>query len=158
MSAISNVKLRRGVYSAIINVGDKAWQKAMPNFYQTVDNCLSAISQHLELEGEVSFFLTNNAEMQKLNKQYKSKDKPTNVLSFPQNEKGLLGDVTIALEIVQQEAREQEKTFYDHFCHMVVHGVLHLCGYDHETSKKDQQEMEELEIEILSELGVENPF
>lgn len=158
MSSISNVKLRRGVYNAVINVEEKNWQKVMPNFYKTIDNCLAALAQIIELEGEVSFLLTNDAEMKKLNKKYKSKDKPTNVLSFPQNEKGLVGDVIISLETVQAEAREQEKTFYDHFCHMVVHGVLHLCGYDHEESKKAQAEMEALEIEILAELGVGNPF
>lgn len=158
MSQISNVKLRRGVYNAVINVEEKGWQKAMPNFYKTIDNCLSAIAQAIEMEGEVSFLLTNDAAMQKLNKKYKSKDKPTNVLSFPQNEKGLLGDIIISLETVQKEAQEQEKTFYDHFCHMIVHGVLHLCGYDHEQSKKAQKEMEALEVEILSELGVEDPF
>ena len=158
MSAISNVKLRRGVHNAFISVKDKAWQKAMPNFYKTVDNCLSALSQYIELDGDISFLLTNDADMQTYNKKYKAKDKPTNVLSFPQNEKGLIGDVVIALETVQREAHEQEKSFYDHFCHMVVHGVMHLCGYDHEKSKKAQKEMEELETQILADLGVEDPF
>jgi probable rRNA maturation factor len=158
MSAISNVKLRNGVYNAFINVKDKSWQKTLPNFYQVIDNCLRAVDQLVPLEGSISFLLTNDAEMQTLNKKYKSKDKPTNVLSFPQNEKGLVGDVIIALETVQAEAHEQEKSFYDHFCHMVVHGVLHLKGYDHEKSKKAQKEMEALEIEVLSSLGVDDPF
>jgi len=158
MSAISNVKLRHGVYNALINIEEKQWQKVLPNFYQVIDNCLMAINEHLGLEGEISFLLTNDESIKKLNKKYKSKDKPTNVLSFPQDEKGLVGDVVIALETVRKEAQEQEKSFYDHFCHMVVHGVVHLLGYDHEKSKKAQKEMESIEIEILSILGVEDPF
>lgn len=158
MSAISNVKLRHGVYNALINIEEKAWQKVLPNFYQVVDNCLMAVDQQLGLQGEISFLLTNDEGIKKLNKKYKSKDKPTNVLSFPQNEKGLVGDIIIALETVQKEAHEQEKSFYDHFCHMVVHGLVHLLGYDHEKSKKAQKEMESIEIEILSILGVDDPF
>jgi probable rRNA maturation factor len=139
-------------------VKEANWQKVMPNFHRLIDNTLKAVCVYVPLTGDISILLTNDAEMQTINKQYKKKDKPTNVLSFPQNERGVIGDIVISLETVQAEAHEQEKSFFDHFSHMIVHGALHLMGYDHEKSKKAQKEMEELETEILADLGVDNPF
>jgi probable rRNA maturation factor len=158
MSRISNVKLRNNTYNVMINVKEANWQKVMPNFHRMIDNTIKAVAVYVPLAGDISILLTNDAEMQTINKQYKKKDKPTNVLSFPQNEKGIIGDIIVSLETVQREAHEQEKSFYDHFSHMIVHGALHLMGYDHEKSKKAQKEMEELEVEILADLGVDNPF
>jgi len=158
MSRISNVKLRNNTYNVMINVKEANWQKVMPNFHRLIDNTITAVAVYVPITGDISILLTNDAEMQTINKQYKKKDKPTNVLSFPQNEKGIIGDIIVSLETVQKEAHEQEKSFFDHFSHMIVHGALHLMGYDHEKSKKAQKEMEELETEILADLGVDNPF
>jgi probable rRNA maturation factor len=106
-------------------------------------------------------------ESQQLNLQYREKDKPTNVLSFPSDipEEVLpmldglpLGDLVICIPVVLQEALEQKKTAQNHFAHLLVHGVLHLLGYDHETSDEDAEEMEGLEIEILAKLNISNPY
>ena len=108
-------------------------------------------------EGEISIVLADNNFIQNLNHVYRGKDKPTNVLSFPQDEPGLLGDVILAYETIEKEANEQEKSFEDHLTHLIVHGTLHLLGHDHEDDK-EAKEMEALEIEILEKLGIKNPY
>lgn len=125
---------------------------------------------------EISVALADDALVHRLNRDYRGKDKPTNVLSFPlldhedgdepgdetgmQEEDGapiLLGDVILAHETVAREAAEQGKTFEEHVVHLVVHGVLHLLGYDHETDE-DADRMERLEARILEGLGVADPY
>ena len=106
---------------------------------------------------ELSIALSNDALIQDLNKQYRGKDKPTNVLSFPQDDDFSLGDIVLALETIQKEAEEQDKSFDDHFVHLVVHGTLHLLGHDHEEDD-EAEEMEALEVKILNDMGIENPY
>lgn len=110
-----------------------------------------------DVTGEISIVLADDAFVQNLNREYRGKDKPTNVLSFPQDEHGLLGDVILAHETLSREAKEQDKSFEDHLMHLVVHGTLHLMGHDHENDE-EAEEMEALEIKILEQLGVENPY
>lgn len=116
---------------------------------------------------EMGIACVDNTESHKLNLEYRQKDKPTNVLSFPSDlpdemaqilETFPIGDLVICIPVVLQEAIEQQKTPIEHFTHMLVHGTLHLMGYDHETSEEDAEEMEALEIEILKKLGFENPY
>ena len=116
---------------------------------------------------EIGIACVDNDESHKLNLQYRQKDKPTNVLSFPSDlpdemaqilDTFPIGDLVICIPVVLQEAIEQEKTSIEHFTHMLVHGTLHLMGYDHETSDEDAEEMEALEIEILKKLGFDNPY
>ena len=116
---------------------------------------------------EMGIACVDNAESHKLNLEYRQKDKPTNVLSFPSDlpdemaqilDTYPIGDLVICIPVVLQEAIEQQKTPIEHFTHMLVHGTLHLMGYDHETSEEDAEEMEALEIEILNKLGFENPY
>ena len=116
---------------------------------------------------EMGIACVDNAESHKLNLEYRQKDKPTNVLSFPSDlpdemaqilETFPIGDLVICIPVVLQEAIEQQKPPIEHFTHMLVHGTLHLMGYDHETSEEDAEEMEALEIEILNKLGFENPY
>lgn len=125
--------------------------------------------RHVDMQQdcEIGVACVDNAESHELNLQYRQKDKPTNVLSFPSDipEEVLslldaepLGDLVICIPVVLQEAAEQQKTPTDHFTHLLVHGILHLLGYDHETSEADAEEMEALEIEILKKLGVANPY
>ncbi|MDC9822452.1 rRNA maturation RNase YbeY [Devosia sp. ZB163] len=111
---------------------------------------------------EVSVVLTDDEEQRELNRQWRGFDKSTNVLSFPQIEPfgpvgGLLGDITLALGTVQREADEMGISFNDHFTHLMVHGFLHLLGYDH-LDDDEAEEMEGLETEILRTLGIADPY
>ena len=111
---------------------------------------------------ELSILLTNDEEQHELNQQWRGKDSSTNVLSFPQIEPfgavvGILGDITLARETLIREAEEQGVSFDDHFTHLVVHGFLHILGYDHLTDAEALQ-MEGLETQILASLGVADPY
>ena len=117
----------------------------------------STLGRVVDEATEVSVLLTDDAHIQILNQNYRGQDKPTNVLSFPQEEPALLGDIIIAHETIAREAVEQGKSFEHHFTHMLVHGCLHLMGYDHETDA-EAEEMEALEVEILAGMGVKNPY
>lgn len=109
--------------------------------------------------------LCDNELVQNLNKEYRGKNKPTNVLSFPylkyskeeRFENELLGEIFISHEMLRSEAQEQGKKLEDHFKHLLVHSILHIFGYDH-LNDKDAEEMETLEIAILDELGIKNPY
>ena len=111
---------------------------------------------------ELTIRLVDTAESQQLNHQYRDKDKPTNVLSFPFEvpegiELDLLGDIVICADIVEQEASEQHKALEQHWAHMVIHGCLHLLGYDH-ISDNEALTMEAIEIKLLAQLGYNNPY
>ena len=111
---------------------------------------------------ELSIVLLDDAEQQALNKEWRGLDKPTNVLSFPQIEPfgpvvGLLGDIVLARETLEREAGELETPFAHHFTHLVVHGFLHILGYDH-LEDAEAAEMEGLETRILATLGVPDPY
>lgn len=111
---------------------------------------------------ELTIRLVSSNESQQLNQQYRSKNKPTNVLSFPFEvpegiELDLLGDLVICVDIVEQEAIEQQKTLNAHWAHMVVHGCLHLLGFDH-IDDDEADEMEALETKIITGLGFKEPY
>lgn len=112
--------------------------------------------KHLQNAG-VSIVLGDDAFLQDLNLTFREKDTPTNVLSFPADEEDYMGDIAISADMLMEEASEQGKVFDDHFVHMVVHAMLHLYGYDHEQDNQ-AEEMELLEIRILSEMHIENPY
>ncbi|CZF77429.1 Endoribonuclease YbeY [Grimontia celer] len=113
-------------------------------------------------QAEVTIRLVDEFESQSLNRDYRGKDKPTNVLSFPFEappgvELDLLGDLIICRQVVEKEAEEQNKDLLAHWAHMVVHGSLHLLGYDH-IDDEEAEEMESLEISIMNALGFDNPY
>lgn len=113
-------------------------------------------------EYELTIRIVDKDEIQSLNHTYRHKDKPTNVLSFPfespiEVSLPLLGDLVICHEIVVEEAAQQEKTLEAHWAHMVVHGVLHLKGYDH-IDDTEAEVMESLEIKILNHFDIPNPY
>ena len=123
---------------------------------------LNAAVHPFQAGAEVTVRIVDNAESQQLNLQYRSKDKPTNVLSFPFQappgiELPLLGDLVICAPVVQAEALVQHKTATDHWAHMVVHGCLHLLGFDH-INDDDAEQMEAEEVTILQQLGFTNPY
>ena len=141
------------------------WHILLHKIIQQVLNQFSFVSKF-----EVSILLTNNDEIHKLNKQFRNKDRPTNVLSFPSlteeelriiNKNSLqpnmLGDLALAFETLLSESLVEKKTFLDHFNHLVVHGILHLLGYDHETDD-DAECMQKKEIMILNTLNINNPY
>lgn len=126
------------------------------------------ISRNFDIE--VSVKLSDNAEVQALNKAYRGKDKPTNVLSFPQIQpdlldtlantddgEALLGDIILAYETCRDEAVAKDISFSSHITHLIVHGSLHLLGYDHE-NEVDAGVMENCEINALATLGIANPY
>jgi probable rRNA maturation factor len=110
---------------------------------------------------ELSIVFTDDAAMQKLNAKWRGKDAPTNVLSFPQpgskNSAGLLGDVILSAETLAREAGLADKTLEDHMAHLIIHGYLHLLGFDHET-EADAAKMEQLERVALKSLGIDDPY
>lgn len=112
---------------------------------------------------EVGVVFTDDRRIRSLNIEWRGKDKPTNVLSFPLSAPGqealppLLGDIVLAFETALREAEEEEKPFDDHLSHLLVHGFLHLLGYDHETDA-DAEEMEELERRVLGRLAIPDPY
>ena len=112
---------------------------------------------------ECTIRVVGHDEGRELNRQYRDKDKPTNVLSFsyedddPDAELEYIGDIVLCYPVVESESLEQGKSIEQHLFHLIVHGTLHLCGYDHEESEEAEQ-MEQLEIQILDKLGIQNPY
>jgi len=126
------------------------------------DRWVRAALEGVDHPVELVIRVVDEAEGQELNQRYRSKDKPTNVLSFPFEapagvECDHLGDLVICAPVVIREAQEQGKPLNDHWAHLVIHGVLHLRGYDHQTEDEAQQ-MESREKTILHGLGVEDPY
>lgn len=117
-----------------------------------------------------SLLFADDAEVHELNREWRGKDKPTNVLSFPMLERSelldlpaegppeLLGDIALALETCAREAAEKGLSLEHHATHLIVHGLLHLAGHDHEISPEDARAMEMLEIKALALLGIADPY
>ena len=135
---------------------DAAWAKALPGVERLVRRAArAALGAKLR---SLTVALSDNGRVRALNKRDRNKDKPTNVLSYPSGERAFLGDIVLARQTVWREAREQKKTPADHVAHLVVHGTLHLLGWDHETSDADAERMEALERRILKKLGISDPY
>lgn len=137
---------------------DAAGLPAEGDFSRWVETVL----KERKVDGEICIRIVDAEESQSLNAEYRGKDKPTNVLSFPfEVPPGipvtLLGDLVICAEVVATEADEQEKALFDHWAHMVVHGTLHLLGFDH-INDDDAEEMEALERTLLARLNIADPY
>jgi len=139
-----------------------------------IEACVKAALVHCQTDigeraFELSILLSNDEQVQALNREYRGKDKPTNVLSFPALECAApghlllepgplhLGDIVLAYGVVAREAQAQGISFDDHLSHLIIHGVLHLIGFDH-MENDEAEEMETLEITILKEFGIANPY
>ena len=129
-----------------------------PDCADLAARAVAAVSAELDgpREGELSLVLSDDAQVRVLNRQYRDKDKATNVLSFPQTG-GLLGDIILARETVAREALDKGATFESHVTHLIIHGWLHLQGFDH-VEDADAQDMEAIEIAALATLGIDNPY
>lgn len=156
---------------------DKRWHEFLPNVRGLIQKTLCAVCDRVWndvwflQEGKrfsINLCLSNDAKVHALNREFRGIDKPTNVLSFANYEAETfedeletdaveLGDVIIALETLQREAQEQKISLEAHFMHLWTHGILHLLGYDH-IEQADAEIMEAREVQILADLGVENPY
>jgi probable rRNA maturation factor len=110
----------------------------------------------------VNFQFMSKDEVQALNNQFRDKNKPTNVLTFPNNtpfneEDPFIGDIAICTDILREEAEQENKTLQDHLAHLVIHSILHCQGFDHKTDE-EANEMEGLEIKLLEQLNIANPY
>lgn len=160
------------------DIQDKRWKKAVDFLPHLIDQCqktaLSVILSDVPFLNEpkkffINLALSNDQTVHQLNKEFRGMDKPTNVLSFAniddeffpqmlQTQSDIeLGDIILAFETMAREASELEIGLEEHFCHLFVHGILHILGYDH-IKRADRLRMEQAEIKILNLLGYQNPY
>ena len=141
------------------NIKSLEWNKNLPSYKKCISNSVNQIFKIIKFssnnEISISFLLTSNSEIKLLNQKYRNKNKPTNVLSFPMNEKienkNYLGDVVIACEKIIDESYEQNIKKYKYLSKMTIHGVLHLLGYKHDTDRQFNK-MNSIEKNILEEI------
>ena len=138
-----------------VEVEDEAWTRAIPDAADLARRAAATAAKGST--GEIVLLLTDDDTLKSLNGQFLGKDRPTNVLAFPAGVTGRLGDVALAFGVCEAEAREQGKSLADHLIHLVIHGVLHLIGYDHLTDD-DATRMESLERQLLGEMNIEDPY
>jgi probable rRNA maturation factor len=138
-----------------VDVAEPRWRALLPDAVALVEAAGAACPD----VGEAAVLLTSDEAVAGLNARFRGKDGPTNVLSFPAIACAtvFLGDIALALGVCEREAREQAKPLADHLQHLVVHGLLHLMGYDHQDDATGDV-MEDLERRILSALGVPDPY
>jgi len=144
--------------SIALIIEDAHWRKLRgltPRLKRAVSAALAEVGA--DDAADLTLKLTTDKRVQKLNAEFRGKDKPTNVLSFPAGLDDYLGDIAIAYGVTAREAKESKKTLLDHTVHLTVHGVLHLLGYDHETTRQANV-MEPLEVRILKTLKIANPY
>lgn len=161
-------------------INEPAWQQTLPEAEHLSGEVFALVLDYVKAHEDIDFLsigkpinvnlcLSNDDEVHGLNKEFRGKDSPTNVLSFAniddesfdelcQTEDEIeLGDIIIALETMQRESTLQDISFHDHYCHLLTHGLLHLLGYDH-IEEDEAEHMESFEIEILKQLNINNPY
>ncbi|RIJ23840.1 rRNA maturation RNase YbeY [Henriciella barbarensis] len=142
-----------------LRIKDAGWTDEMEDPETVCQRALKAALALTGIEGEVALLLTDDNEMHTLNRDWRGKDKPTDVLSFPADEMDapFLGDIAVGLGVSRGDAVTRGIKLTDHLSHLVIHGYLHLLGYDH-MSEEEAREMEALEIKALSGLGIGDPY
>ena len=145
-----------------IEIEEDGWLDVLPDAQLVVETGIQAVFKAIEFNEQVDIvvLLCDDKEMKALNKEYRQKDAPTNVLSFPAPKMpGIahLGDMALGLETCVREAKEQQKTLKNHVLHLSIHGALHLLGYDH-MNDEEAEIMEHLEMKILKKMGIKNPY
>jgi probable rRNA maturation factor len=147
----------------MIEAGDWASLKDAEALAQRAAEAAVGVAEEADEDFEVSVMLTDDAHIRELNRTWRDKDKPTNVLSFPAPEQPgqdgprHLGDIALAYETLVRESEDESKELAHHFAHLIVHGVLHLLGYDHEV-EEEADIMEALEVKALATLGIADPY
>ena len=138
---------------------EQDWRTAVPNLLETCERALRAGSRAGSIDGEVSVLLTDDAEIQRLNRDWRGKDKPTDVLSFEAalEDRPFIGDIAISLGVSSRDAMQKGIPLEQHLSHLLIHGYLHLIGHDH-MEDTDAQEMEALEVAALASLGWPDPY
>ena len=139
---------------------DELWDQEGISWEERISESLEKASEILNKDFscvEVNIVLSNNETVQNLNKTYRHKDSPTNVLSFDSSIEGELGDIILAYETVMKEAEAADLSFLHHTLHLIIHGFLHLLGYEHE-EESEAETMEAMEIRILKALNIKNPY
>ncbi len=163
-----------------LSLAEPLWEKTLPDYKKISEEVFVSVFDFVAqneqidvLEANkpivVNLSLSNDDEVHRLNKQFRNMDKPTNVLSFAniddetfeesiaEADEIELGDIIIALETMEREAKEQNISFHDHYCHLLAHGLLHLLGFDH-IEDDEAEYMESFEIDILKKLNISNPY
>jgi probable rRNA maturation factor len=151
--------MARAALDIEVQIEAAAWRKAWPGAVRAVRRLLLRAVERPELAGTtgtVVVVLADDARLKALNARFRGTDRPTNVLSFP-DPRVPLGGLALALETVKREAVAQEKDFVSHSKHLILHGFLHLLGYDHQSARQARL-MEGLEIAMLLAMGIPNPY
>lgn len=164
----------------IINLNEPAWEKNISDIERISNSLVIAAFDYVNQNEEIDFLntdkpviinlcLSDDNEVQTLNREFRNMDKPTNVLSFAnidcegfeqdfaQSQEIELGDIIIALETMQKEAQEKGISLQNHYCHLLTHGILHLLGFDH-MDDEEAEYMEAFETAILQQLNIANPY
>jgi probable rRNA maturation factor len=142
-----------------LRVEADGWTAAIPSLDSVCDRALAAACSLTGKSGEIALLLTDDEEMHQLNRDWRGKDKPTDVLSFPADpmEAPFLGDIAIGLGVAGRDAESRAITLRDHLSHLVIHGYLHLLGHDHMEDTEARQ-MEDMERRALATLGIADPY
>lgn len=142
-----------------LRVANESWEKLIPDLQTVCETALAAAADQKAAAGNVSVLLTGNDEIQALNRDWRGKDAPTDVLSFPADtmDKPFLGDIAVALGVTQADAETRGLSLPQHLSHLLIHGLLHLLGHDHKDDT-EAVEMEALEIAALASLGWPDPY
>ena len=148
---------RQGILIVVDDPGWRRFRGLLPRLERAAT--VTAKAGGFRGKSGITVLLTNDRKLRALNRAFRGKDKPTNVLSFPAapNRESYRGDIALALGVTRREAKSAGKKVSDHATHLVVHGVLHLAGYDH-VRAGDAKKMETLEVTILDRLGIANPY
>jgi probable rRNA maturation factor len=141
-----------------VEVEDEAWRLALPDAATIASHAARAAAAEGP-EGEIAILLTSDEAVRDLNARFRGRDTPTNVLSFPapSTASGQLGDIALAFGVCAAEARNQGKSLAHHLSHLVIHGVLHLLGYDHQ-AEGEAERMEALERTLLAGMNIADPY
>lgn len=138
----------------------KRWEEENLSWKEEILYAFAKATEILEKDlsdKELSIVFADDKTLQELNKTYRQKDKPTNVLSFPSEEEEELGDIILAYETIIKESAENSISLLHHVLHLIIHGFLHLLGYDHQ-EEAEAKHMEQTEILILKHLNISNPY